>query len=231
MASNTPDEATSLGLDVPKRSHFSPHNPLSPLRHHQRTPSANKRIKETRNARSQYTNSEDDGASQRRINQYVIEQEIGRGSFGSVHLAIDQFGQEYAVKMFSKHRLRRRAKSNMLRQAKQQRQQTGLPGMMDSPGVKQDAKSIDENAFDLIKEEIAIMKKLDHDNLVSLIEVLDDPDDDSLYMVLEMCKKGPVMRMDLEETLEPYNDENCRLWFRDLILGIEYCALESGYCE
>jgi len=47
------------------------------------------------NAKSQYSNSEDDGTAEHRINQYVIKQEIGRGSFGSVHLAVDQFGCEY----------------------------------------------------------------------------------------------------------------------------------------
>jgi [calcium/calmodulin-dependent protein kinase] kinase len=76
--------------------------------------------------------------------------------------------------------------------------------------------------LDLIKEEIAIMKKLNHDNLVSLIEVLDDPTEDSLYMVMEMCKKGVIMKVGLEERADPYDDERCRLWFRDLILGIEY---------
>lgn len=30
----------------------------------------------------------------------MIKQEIGRGSFGAVHLAIDQFGNEY-VRAFS----------------------------------------------------------------------------------------------------------------------------------
>ena len=30
--------------------------------------------------------------------------------------------------------------------------------------------------------EIAIMKKLDHPNVVKLVEVLDDPEDDQLYM-------------------------------------------------
>jgi [calcium/calmodulin-dependent protein kinase] kinase len=29
----------------------------------------------------------------------VIKQEIGRGSFGSVHLAVDQYGQEF-VRLF-----------------------------------------------------------------------------------------------------------------------------------
>lgn len=66
------------------------------------------------------------------------------------------------------------------------------------------------------------MKKLDHHNLVQLIEVLDDPQEDSLYMVLEMCKKGVVMHVGLDERATPYNEEACRCWFRDMILGIEY---------
>ena len=80
-----------------------------------------------------------------------------------------------------------------------------------------------DSSFDLIKEEIAIMKKLNHPNLVSLIEVLDDPADDSLFMVLEMCKQGVIMKVELDETADPYSDEECRTWFRDLVLGIEYC--------
>lgn len=78
------------------------------------------------------------------------------------------------------------------------------------------------NPLFLIKEEIAVMKKLNHGNLVSLIEVLDDPNEDSLYMVLEMCKKGVVMKVGMEQRVDPYDNESCRCWFRDLILGIEY---------
>lgn len=74
----------------------------------------------------------------------------------------------------------------------------------------------------LIREEIAIMKKLNHNNLVGLIEVLDDPTQDSLYMVMEMCKKGVIMKVGLEDRADPYDDDHCRYWFRDLILGIEY---------
>jgi calcium/calmodulin-dependent protein kinase kinase 2 len=80
----------------------------------------------------------------------------------------------------------------------------------------------DINPLDLIRLEIAIMKKLDHPNVVSLIEVLDDPSDDLLYMVLEMCKKGVVMHVGLDERADPYDNERCRLWFRDMILGLEY---------
>lgn len=80
-----------------------------------------------------------------------------------------------------------------------------------------------KDALFLIREEIAIMKKLNHPNLVQLIEVLDDPEEDSLWMVLEMCKKGVVMKVGLDDHADPYPEEQCRHWFRDLILGIEYC--------
>ena len=51
---------------------------------------------ETLNAASEYFTSEDmDGPSQHHVNQYTLQEEIGRGSYGAVHLAVDQFGQEY----------------------------------------------------------------------------------------------------------------------------------------
>ena len=71
----------------------------SPLRHQRRKQSSAREVKETLHARSEYTNSEDDGGGAiHRINQYQIKQEIGRGSFGAVHLAVDQYGQEYVSK-------------------------------------------------------------------------------------------------------------------------------------
>ncbi|KAF6223509.1 hypothetical protein HO133_000352 [Letharia lupina] len=202
----------------------------SPIRHHQRKQSSAKEVKETLHARSEYTNSQDEGGAIHRINQYIIKQEIGRGSFGAVHLAVDQHGIEYAVKEFSKSRLRKRAQSNILRRPHGGPRRTGhlAAGVgFNSPMHRNSSSNItdqegDGNSLFLIKEEIAVMKKLNHDNLVSLIEVLDDPNEDSLYMVLEMCKKGVIMKVGMEEQADPYDDESCRCWFRDLILGIEY---------
>ncbi|GAB1734877.1 hypothetical protein NU195Hw_Modified_663t1 [Hortaea werneckii] len=211
--------------------HMSAPPPMyqSPIRHHKRAPSKSTEVKTTLNARSHYGSSDDDGGAVHRINQYIIKQEIGRGSFGAVHLAADQFGNEYAVKEFSKSRLRKRAQSNLLRKPNQQARRSGhlAAGLgFNSPlhrHTSSDRMSAAENnSLELIKEEIAIMKKLNHNNLVALIEVLDDPDEDSLYMVLEMCKKGVVMKVGLEERAEPYTAEACRCWFRDMILGIEY---------
>jgi serine/threonine protein kinase len=52
-------------------------------------------VKETLDAQTHYGNSDNDGSAVHKINQYVIKQEIGRGSFGAVHLAVDQYGEEY----------------------------------------------------------------------------------------------------------------------------------------
>ncbi|KAL9055957.1 MAG: hypothetical protein Q9162_003253 [Coniocarpon cinnabarinum] len=190
-----------------------------------------RQVKETHNAHSEYSQSEDDGASQLRINQYLIRQEIGRGSFGAVHLATDQYDHEYAVKEFSKTRLRRRQQSNLLRRPRTSRPGGGGSNLPPHPSINAAmvrnsagsvASPISANAFDLIREEIAVMKKLHHHNLASLIEVLDDPDDDSLFMVLEYCHKGVIMKLDMEDDVDPYDIDLCRLWFRDLLLGIEY---------
>lgn len=99
------------------------------------------------------------------------------------------------------------------------------------------------NPLDLVRGEMAILKKLNHENVVKLYEVLDDPNDDSLYMgkqpaclttmivtrsslptilVFEMAEKGVLMDVDLEKDAVPYDEEECRSYFRQMLLGIEY---------
>ncbi|KAG5937038.1 hypothetical protein E4U53_000096 [Claviceps sorghi] len=200
----------------------------SPARQHRRTPSVHREIKETLDARVEFTNDESDGRTYHRINQYVIVEEIGRGSYGAVHRATDQFGNEFAVKEFSKARLRKKAQSHILRFGPHGSPRHGLsrpgraPGGPLPPQFTGLQAGEQKDALFFIREEIAIMKKLNHPNLVQLIEVLDDPEEDSLYMVMEMCKKGVIMSVGLEKSADPYNDESCRCWFRDLLLGIEY---------
>ncbi|KAI9671261.1 MAG: hypothetical protein M1829_004668 [Trizodia sp. TS-e1964] len=202
----------------------------SPRRHYHRSRSTPREVKETLNARSEYTNSDTDGQSQHRINQYIIKQEIGRGSFGAVHLAEDQYGNQYAVKEFSKSRLRKRAQSTMLRSPNFRRRpgQSAAGSGFNSPLHRHSSSDVNnlnqesDNPLFFIRKEIAIMKKLNHGNLVSLIEVLDVPEEDSLYMVMEMCKKGVVMKVGIDDVAIPYEKEESRCWFRDLILGIEY---------
>lgn len=97
-----PSHGISINLPEAGRSsrphpvkHMSAPTYQSPIRHHRRAPSKSKDVKETLNARSHYGSGDDDGAAVHRINQYIIKQEIGRGSFGAVHLATDQYGNEF----------------------------------------------------------------------------------------------------------------------------------------
>lgn len=46
------------------------------------------------------------------------------------------------------------------------------------------------NPLEKVYIEIAILKKLDHVNVVRLIEVLDDPEQDNLYMAFELVEHG-----------------------------------------
>ncbi|KAF2860919.1 Pkinase-domain-containing protein [Piedraia hortae CBS 480.64] len=200
--------------------HMSVPGNAAPIKHRIPTLPRSQTVKETLDARTHYCINDDDGASVHRINQYVIKQEIGRGSFGAVHWACDQFGNEYAVKEFSKSRLRKRAQTSLMR-TPTRRLGTGV-GFNSPLHRKASGDPLPSDNLALIRQEIAIMKKLNHPNLVALYEVLDDPHEDSLYMVLEYCQKGVVMRVGLDEQAEPYSEEVCRCWFQDLILGIEY---------
>lgn len=202
----------------------------SPERHHRRALSAPRstKVKETLDAR---ITKREDGV--RMLNQYLLKEEIGRGSYGTVLLAEDSTnGKEYAIKEFSKARLRKRNHSAILRRPKaggrfgdssSTRGRGGRPILASRRSVTDIHKSEEDgNPLFLIRSEIAIMKKLDHENVIDLLEVLDDPDGDSLYMVLELCKKGVIMNIGFGANANAYSDEECRHWFRDLILGIEY---------
>ncbi|EDV98551.1 GH22346 [Drosophila grimshawi] len=73
--------------------------------------------------------------------------------------------------------------------------------------------------LDRVYREIAVLKKLDHPNVVKLVEVLDDPLEDSLYMVFEWVKKGEVLSI---PTDKPLPEDRAWSVFRDCLLGLEY---------
>ena len=55
-----------------------------------------------------------------------------------------------------------------------------MPNRRVAPGGPE--RKAPEGPLQKVHREIAIMKKLDHPNVVKLVEVLDDPEDDNLYM-------------------------------------------------
>ncbi|KAF9346068.1 hypothetical protein BGX26_002447 [Mortierella sp. AD094] len=156
-----------------------------------------------------------DGALQ--LGQYVLKGEIGKGAFGKVHLAEDANTHEkYAIKEFSKSKLRKKDKANLFKLGPRGRGR----GRRD---LEAKAASASESPLDLIRGEVAILKKLHHPNIVKLYEVLDVANDDSMYMVFEYCEKGVLMPVSLTETYDNlFSDAECRDVFQQIVLGIEY---------
>uniref|UniRef100_A0A4W5J7H4 calcium/calmodulin-dependent protein kinase n=1 Tax=Hucho hucho TaxID=62062 RepID=A0A4W5J7H4_9TELE len=142
------------------------------------------------------------------LNQYKLKDEIGKGSYGVVKLAYNEDDNTYyAMKVLSKKRLMRQA---------------GFPRRPPPRGTKAapEGPAQPKGPLERVYQEIAILKKLDHPNVVKLVEVLDDPGEDHLYMVFELVKQGAVM----EEmpTDKPLNEDQARFYFQDLLRGIEF---------
>ena len=47
-------------------------------------------------------------------------------------------------------------------------------------------------AFDCIKDELEVMERIEHPNIVWLHEVIDDPSKDNIFLVTEYHSKGSL---------------------------------------
>ena len=93
-------------------------------------------------------------------------------------------------------------------------------------------------AFDNIEKEIAMMKRLQHPNLVRLFEVIDSVENDKLYMVLEYVSLGEILsyqegtdmykRMTYKNKVKGltpdghFDERSAALYFVDVMHGVAY---------
>lgn len=98
------------------------------------------------------------------LNQYQFIKELGRGAFGKVILAKNNDdGRNYAVKSQNMKKLKRKF------------------------------LMLGNNSGAMLRKEIAIMKKIDHPNLLNLIEVIEDEENQKMHLVMEFVEWGPMM--------------------------------------
>ncbi|NXE72003.1 KKCC2 kinase, partial [Cochlearius cochlearius] len=134
------------------------------------------------------------------LNQYKLKDEIGKGSYGVVKLAYNEDDNTYyAMKVLSKKKLMRQA---------------GFPRRPPPRGAKAASEGClqPKGPIEQVYQEIAILKKLDHPNVVKLVEV-------SVGHALPKTHPDPVMEI---PTLKPLSEDQARFYFQDLIKGIEY---------
>ncbi|ORX83142.1 kinase-like protein [Anaeromyces robustus] len=151
-----------------------------------------------------------------KVNQYYFIKEIDSGSYGRVYTVYDEnINQYFACKVISKSRLKRN-----FRFAQVARRRT-----LNRNGS---SSSFEDDPLNQIKKEVAIFKKMSkHPNIALLVEVLDDAREDNIYMVFELCEKGKIMDIKVNKRVEPYTEEKARKYFRDIVLGLEYCHFKK----
>lgn len=151
---------------------------------------------------------------------------LGKGNFGIVRLARREFSsrtgsaenhQLVAVKIFSKSNLKRRRTFEKDKETKRAKIKT---------------------AFQQVEREIALMRKLSHPNLVQLHKVIDNPNTDTLYMVLEYMPLGEILTYQEHGTFKRsekfkhlklgglidghFDEEHAALYFVDVLHGLAY---------
>lgn len=125
------------------------------------------------------------------VNKYIVEKELGKGSFGEVYLCKDQeTGEQYAMKMIARPQ-----------------------------------SSWNDDSASSIRQEIAVMKRLQHVNIVNLHEVIDDQNARKIFLIQEYMQGGPLMA-DAEEC-EPVDVILARKYFRDILRGVCYLHSEG----
>ncbi|KAI4322250.1 hypothetical protein L6164_021962 [Bauhinia variegata] len=133
----------------------------------------------------------EDENGKKMVNEYVRGYKIGSGSYGKVVLYQNLVdGNYYALKAFHK--------SHLLK-------------LRVAPS---------ETAMTDVLREVLIMKMLEHPHIVNLIEVIDSPESDRFYMVLEyvegkwVCEgTGPACGL---------GEETARKYMRDIVSGLSY---------
>ena len=119
-------------------------------------------------------------------------EKLGVGSYGKVKKCKDiNTGEKFAMKIFLRQALRK---------PRMNRERT--------------------TALDDVLREIRIMSSLHHPNVVELVEVLNDSDHERLYMVIQYCKHGPLMKKNMEDY--HFEMHQVKQYARDILEGVRY---------
>jgi len=139
--------------------------------------------------------SEDKQGNQVMINQYRLLSKIARGAHGVVYSAVDSQNNKFAIKVLDKRKLLR--------------QRVGMLG----------------TGLDHLREEIAIQKRLDHPNILPLLEVIDSDEHPRTYLVTNLIVGGSVC----EDTLEtdPVPEFRRKKIFAQLVSALTYLHAQN----
>ena len=132
-----------------------------------------------------------DSDGNRVINDYIVVKELGRGAYAKVKLLQHvRTRQLFAVKILK--RLGAHARRNNI--------------------------SLHHDEGQDLLREIAVMKVMDHANLVKLVEVIDDEESEKVYVIMEFCKNGCLHKLGQP----PLPLDKVRQYGFDILKGLEH---------
>uniref|UniRef100_K3WAW8 cGMP-dependent protein kinase n=1 Tax=Globisporangium ultimum (strain ATCC 200006 / CBS 805.95 / DAOM BR144) TaxID=431595 RepID=K3WAW8_GLOUD len=126
---------------------------------------------------------------QKVVNKYIIKGDLGKGTFGRVKLCQN----EEDGKLYAVK-------------------------IMHKTFVQRMAGKEDQFQ-DVLRREVAIMKKLNHRNVVKLVEVIDDPSSEKMYLVQEYVQHNLMDEVTRNNGL---GEAVARKYMRDLLSGLHY---------
>ena len=85
---------------------------------------------------------------------------------------------------------------------------------MDKALLKKQKAGRNKFAIDCVIEELKVLQRLEHPNVLWLHEIIDDPKKDKLYLVTEWYKKGSLSKY-IGKDMQPY--------FIDMLKALYYC--------
>jgi serine/threonine protein kinase len=126
------------------------------------------------------------------VNSYRLGSVVGVGTFSKVKWAVDEKGTGFAVKVFSRGVLDRRSVA-----------------VFSKDGVDR------VSALEVLIAELEMLKGLQHDHIVSLHEVIDDPACDDFYVIYGGMSGGTLLKF--HEACHGYSASSdytavCRYW-------------------
>jgi hypothetical protein len=135
-----------------------------------------------------------DEKGRKTINQYTQIRLIGKGTFGKVKLFHDSAKDEFVAIK-----------------------------IVDIRDRKKNGR-INSYEKDPIRNEINLLKFLDHPNIVELKEVIEDCNADNIYLVFGYVDGGILMEVKMDGTIDakPMEQEIARNYFKQLLDGVEY---------
>jgi calcium/calmodulin-dependent protein kinase kinase 2 len=158
------------------------------------------------------------------INQYELRERLGKGSFAEVYLAYDTSSEgkeKYAVKVMESKQIK---KKFLLRKSSQMLDKEGEgEGKDEEEEVYSIAKPKESLASMFVRNEVAILKKMNHQYITKLYDVIVDNDNSKVYLVLEHCGGGFINESKTERGMyRKLLESECKRYYKQIVLAVDY---------